>query len=83
MSWSHEKQLSKLTKHISGLQERKFFGRVTLDMAAGNLLRSLTEESEKYADTEDDDGEPSNEAQTDGVEDQEATAEAEPTHQEA
>lgn len=83
MSWTHEQQRSKLNNQVANLQERKFYGKVTLDIQGGNLLRSITEESEKYADPESKCGDPSNEAFEDGGEDQEATAQAESTHQKA
>ena len=73
MKLTQNQQIEKLTIRIRELQQRKFYGKVTLDIQGGNLLRLVTERSEKV---EDIDGESSSEAQADGVEDQEAAKSA-------
>lgn len=47
---SHAEQLDKLVLRIQELQGRKAYCRVTLDIQGGNLLRLVTENSEKVED---------------------------------
>lgn len=82
MSRTHEEQRTRLSKKLVGLQERKFYGKVILDIQGGNLLRTITQHSERLFE-EDEDGESAEEAQAHGLEDQEAPAEEKQAHQEA
>lgn len=79
MSTPVEKQLRSYTKQrellgvkLEDLQERKFYGRVTLEMCAGNIVQARIEESWKLQ--EEADGLASEEAQANGVAHQEAAA---------
>ena len=70
---THERQRADLDKFVRELQERRFFGKVELDIQGGNLLRYIKHESIKLE-------EPADEQQSDPQEqaadqqDQEATA---------
>ena len=74
MKLTPEGQLKKLNARIRDLQQRKFYGKVTLDIQGGNILRLVTEHSEKVENIH---VEPEDEAQADGVANQTAAAKAE------
>lgn len=63
MKLNPDQQIAKLVARIRELQERKFFGKVTLDIQGGNVLRLVTERSERV---EDIDVERAEETQTQG-----------------
>jgi len=46
----HEKQRERLVDFIRTLQERQFFGKVEVDIQAGNILRVVKTESIKLED---------------------------------
>ncbi len=65
---SFERQTELLVKRLETLQERKFYGRVTLELCAGNIIQVRTEESWKLQ--EEADGVPSDKAQAHGLQTQ-------------
>ncbi len=69
---SFEKQNELLVTKLEELQERKFHGRVTLELCAGNITQAYIRESWKLQ--EEADGIPEKQAQADGVEAQAAAA---------
>lgn len=75
-SLSFDEQKIRLDNYISVLQMKKFYGKVTLDIQGGNILRIVKQESTRLEDV---DGESSEEAQAIGREDQVQTTEAKQT----
>lgn len=71
MRLTQSQQVSSLVIRIKELQQQKFYGKVTLDIQGGNLLRLVTEKSEKVEHLSGESGEA---AQANGVQDQEASA---------
>lgn len=69
---SFAKQIELLNGEIESLQERKFYGRVTLELCAGNIVQARIERSWKLQ--EEADGLAEDQAQADGVAHQEAAA---------
>jgi hypothetical protein len=69
----HDRQIAITVQKIRPLQERKFFGQVTLDFQGGNILRLVVAESIKL---EDIDGSNTEAPQAHGQQDQEASAKA-------
>lgn len=69
---SFERQNELLVARLEDLQKQKFYGQVTLELCAGNIIQARITESWKLQ--EEADGVTDNEAQADGCKNQAATA---------
>jgi hypothetical protein len=77
---SHEDQLHRLENYLRVLQQTKFFGKVTLDIQSGNILRTEKRESTRLEDMPN--GVASGETQTSREQAEEETTEPEQAFQE-